>query len=52
MLDTPWLSEVDWKYWMDSSSFLSENHSAIAFEVPAEDTINKLANLHNFYGFI
>ena len=22
MLDTPWLSEVDWKYWMDSSSSL------------------------------
>ena len=47
MLDTPWLSEVDWKYWMDSSSSLSENHSTIALSVPAEDTIDKLANLKN-----
>jgi len=45
MLNVAWLSEVDWKYWMDSASSLPEAHSTIAREVPAEETIEKLANL-------
>ena len=45
MLEVPWLQEVDWKDWMDSSMALPEGHSTIAYEVPAEETIDKLANL-------
>jgi hypothetical protein len=42
MLEVPWLQEVEW---MDSSMALPEGHSTIAYEVPAEETIDKLANL-------
>lgn len=47
MLEVPWLQEVDWQEWMDSSKALSEDHSTIARQVPAEQTINKLTNQKN-----
>ena len=47
MLEVPWLQEVDWQEWMDSSKALSENHPTIARQVPAEETINKLTNQKN-----
>ena len=47
MLNTSWFPEVDWKYWAASADSLSEPHSTIARQVPAEETIDKLANLKN-----
>lgn len=47
MLNTSWFSEVDWKYWAASADSLSETHPTIARQVPAEETIDKLANLKN-----
>jgi len=47
MVGVPWIAEVDWQYWLDSSRSLDSNHSTIAREEPAEETINKLANLEN-----
>ena len=46
-LNTSWFSEVDWKYWAASADSLSETHSTIARETPAEETIDRLANLKN-----
>ena len=47
MLNASWFSEVDWKYWTASADSLSKTHSTIARQVPAEKTIDKLANLKN-----
>ena len=47
MLNASWFSEVDWKYWTASADSLSETHSTIARQVPAEKTIDRLANLKN-----
>ncbi|MFH1581482.1 MAG: hypothetical protein ABIC39_05350 [Pseudomonadota bacterium] len=47
MLNTSWFSEVDWKYWAASADSLPETHSTIARLTPAEETIDKLANLKN-----
>ena len=47
MLNTSWFPEVDWKYWAASADSLSEPHSTIDRQVPAEETIDKLANLKN-----
>ena len=44
MLEIPWLQEVDWLKWMDSSKALPDDHPTIAGQVPAEETIHKLAN--------
>ncbi len=43
MLDVPWLDMVDWQYYMDSSVSLAESHATIAREIPAEETIDRLA---------
>jgi len=45
LLNVSWLMEVDWQYWLDSSRSLAENHTSIAREVPAEQTIEKLTNI-------
>jgi len=45
MLKVNWLSEVDWQYWLDSSRTLTENHTTIAKQVNAEQTIKKLSNI-------
>lgn len=43
MLGVSWLPEVDWQHWMDSSSSLAVTHATIAREMPAEETIKRLA---------
>jgi len=45
LLNAPWLTKVDWQYWLDSSRSLADNHASIAHEIPAEQTIEKLANI-------
>jgi integron integrase len=42
MLKVKWLDEVDWQHWMTSVS-LSASHPSIARDVPAEETIARLA---------
>ena len=49
LVGTSWFSEVDWKYWMASSFSLSETHSTIAREVPAEAPIDGLFAVWNRY---
>lgn len=47
MLAVSWFNKVDWKHWIDSSVSLGSTHASIAHETPAEETIEKLANLKN-----
>ena len=42
MLNVTWLDEVDWQHWMTSVS-LSASHPSIVRDVPAEETIARLA---------
>ncbi len=46
MLETPWLNDVDWQHWMTAAS-LPANHASIAREIPAAETISRLANAPN-----
>jgi integron integrase len=43
MLEVPWLDDVDWHHWLHSSS-LSDAHPSIAKELPAAETISRLAS--------
>jgi len=45
LLNVPWLNEVDWQFWLDSSRELAEDHPSIAREIPAEQTIDKLSDI-------
>lgn len=45
MISAPWFSEVEWQYWVDSSYSLQDNHSTVAREISADETVNKLANI-------
>ena len=45
MLDVPWLADVDWQHYLDSSVSLPESHATIAREIPAKETIEKLAKI-------
>ncbi|RTZ98290.1 MAG: integron integrase [Deltaproteobacteria bacterium] len=46
MLNVAWLNEVDWQHWLTSAP-LGDNHPTIAREVPAEQTIDRLAERSN-----
>lgn len=47
LLQVSWLAKVDWKYWIDSSMSLPEMHVSIARDIPAKETIEKLAHVKN-----
>ncbi|PIE59187.1 MAG: integrase [Desulfobulbus propionicus] len=45
MLDVPWLSDVDWKFWMDSASSLADLHPTVATSTSITKTLDKLSNI-------
>ena len=45
MLGVAWLSEVDWKSWMDPADSLAKSHPTVADGISAKDTIKHLSNI-------
>ena len=45
MLGVPWQSEIDWQFWMDSATSLTERHPTIADRTSAGKTIEHLSNI-------
>lgn len=43
MLGAAWIGEVDWQYWLQSSTKLEPSHPTIARSTPARETIANLA---------